>query len=503
MKELETLPSEEILTFASKLEENEKKSESNISNKRKSNQLILKNKRGYNILIVNNQSLISSVYDLDFSKMDAIYFHISSPLMVKKITTMIRSSLTDLNYLVPVFSSNLIGKIPENEDLLDGYTDSLENELISDKIEFIKGRMKSFINFDIPLYRRPLSIIALQILRYYYVRGNSIPVYPDAYSIAGYVIPFTQIYLHSKEMATLDAEEFINKLIEAGRLKATFKDKVHLCPDCTHVQLNFREICPKCGSTDIYSHPMVHHFSCAYIGAESEFVQKNQLICPKCNNVLRHIGIDYDKPANAYHCQNCQSSFWEPKMTAFCFFCGRISELSELKEVTISDLEFTEEGIPYITDGLGLAKEDAMVPIIPGFVSYQQFCNDLSRYIYHIKNIEEDYLLSVLCIVIKLQEKTADFASQRIYELYKEIGNELLLHMDINSIPLFYNNMVYVTFNNRHESEVNTEINNLKTCLSECLQGKYKDRIIQFSSRQFHYRKSMTDSQFFHLLSLE
>ena len=36
------------------------------------------------------------------------------------------------------------------------------------------------------------------------------------------------------------------------------------------------------------------------------------LICPKCHKKLRHIGVDYDRPAVVYTCNDCENSFTSP-----------------------------------------------------------------------------------------------------------------------------------------------------------------------------------------------
>ena len=30
------------------------------------------------------------------------------------------------------------------------------------------------------------------------------------------------------------------------------------------------------------------------------------LVCPKCNRQLRHIGVDYEKPSKLFTCFNCE-----------------------------------------------------------------------------------------------------------------------------------------------------------------------------------------------------
>ena len=51
-----------------------------------------------------------------------------------------------------------------------------------------------------------------------------------------------------------------------GYLDTRHADIIHLCPACTHYNLNFREVCTTCQSSDIAPTVHIHHFSCGYVG---------------------------------------------------------------------------------------------------------------------------------------------------------------------------------------------------------------------------------------------
>ena len=91
-------------------------------------------------------------------------------------------------------------------------------------------------------------------------------------------------------------------------------DKVHRCPNCAWHTLNFVEVCPRCRGIDIEIENVIHHFACAYVGAWSEFRHGVDLVCPKCDEKLRHMGMDYEKPSDTYRCHACGYVFTESRV---------------------------------------------------------------------------------------------------------------------------------------------------------------------------------------------
>ncbi len=110
-------------------------------------------------------------------------------------------------------------------------------------------------------------------------------------------------------------------LEERGTLKRVFHDRILLCPNCTHHNLNLREVCPTDRSPDIVLMPTIHHYKCGYIGTEREFMQGLSLVCPKCQDELEAIGVDYDKPGKMFVCNQNQHKFTEPDVLCQCRNC--------------------------------------------------------------------------------------------------------------------------------------------------------------------------------------
>jgi diguanylate cyclase (GGDEF)-like protein len=114
----------------------------------------------------------------------------------------------------------------------------------------------------------------------------------------------------------------LDHLAGLGYLDRQFFDKIHLCV-CERRQfaINFREVCVKCRSSNIDITDMIHHYSCGYTGAEPEFQDGIRYVCPKCDEELKHIGVDYEKVSTDYVCAACGHVFTEPDIGCQCLAC--------------------------------------------------------------------------------------------------------------------------------------------------------------------------------------
>jgi len=114
----------------------------------------------------------------------------------------------------------------------------------------------------------------------------------------------------------------LDLLADFGYLDKHFFDKIHLCV-CERRQfaINFREVCTKCGNSNIDITDMIHHYSCGFTGAEPGFQDGIRYICPKCDEELKHIGVDYEKVSTDYVCSACDHVFTEPEVNCQCLAC--------------------------------------------------------------------------------------------------------------------------------------------------------------------------------------
>ncbi|SFN87797.1 Response regulator receiver domain-containing protein [Cohaesibacter marisflavi] len=142
----------------------------------------------------------------------------------------------------------------------------------------------------------------------------------------------------------LDSETIFHeasKLQQSGFLHVRFFDRFHVCNNCGSAHFNIREECPSCHSSNLTESAYIHHFKCAHQAPEADFIQGDELICPKCRQRLLHFGSDYDKPGIVVSCQSCGHTTSEPDVGFVCLDChSRFSgDAVETRDVYHYDLQ--------------------------------------------------------------------------------------------------------------------------------------------------------------------
>ena len=132
-----------------------------------------------------------------------------------------------------------------------------------------------------------------------------------------------------------------NKYIEPNK----FVERIHICPMCANDHLIFSECCNKCKSSNLKEEDMIHHFRCANISRESDYLYDDELRCPKCKRLLRHIGIDYDRPSKVQTCNECGAVQLHSEMKVVCAKCGHQMQPHQLTPYDIYEYTFTPLGI--------------------------------------------------------------------------------------------------------------------------------------------------------------
>lgn len=107
-------------------------------------------------------------------------------------------------------------------------------------------------------------------------------------------------------------------------------DRIRVCSSCNSGHLNYVDVCPSCASIDIESVSSLHCFTCGHVDDQQSFLRRGRLECPKCMTQLRHIGVDYDRPLENHHCNNCSELFAEASTVAQCMSCEKKSPVDEL-----------------------------------------------------------------------------------------------------------------------------------------------------------------------------
>ena len=132
--------------------------------------------------------------------------------------------------------------------------------------------------------------------------------YPDAFGL---------------NLSPAELEADLEQLCELGYLERQFAERGYYCPDCHHHALMFRETCPACASSNVEIGDLLHHFRCGHTAPESEFQDGVRYTCRKCGHQLRHIGVDYERPASSYLCRACNYVSSEPDTRCLCLKCGK------------------------------------------------------------------------------------------------------------------------------------------------------------------------------------
>lgn len=194
------------------------------------------------------------------------------------------------------------------------------------------------------------SSMELRILRFMATRQNEFSPYRTANNTDGFVYP------RLWPLLPRGGNELVQILstFEGRRLvTGTFFMRQHACQSCHCGFLNFQETCPECGSANIETDDLVHHFRCAYTGPMHEFdVEKGQRVCPKCDRKLKQIGVDYDKPSLVHTCRRCNEQFQDPYVETTCHRCGRTHPPEQQNVREIKKYEITALGKETAIHGL-------------------------------------------------------------------------------------------------------------------------------------------------------
>lgn len=325
--------------------------------------------------------------------------------VIKKVLRILRSSNEPEMYLKPVFLKsfrvpqyliNQTDGIATNETMTEVVKRADE---INERIEEIKA---GTINLD---YK---SAVLLKALQFSFTRNNAFTPYADRFSKIGYSFPFLSSFCESDEHLRL--MKILDDAAKEDYWEARILDKVNLCQSCEGTYLNFRETCTSCNSLDLEPENLIHHFRCAYVGPESDFKKGEQLICPKCDHTLRHIGIDYDKPSEINNCKSCGHQSQEAEMKAKCVDCQHEMDLEYIESKSVSELKLTQKG-----------QEVA----IKGFPKYNMENNQSA-------SVENDGILNwnVFEIMLKQERQRAQYSRSEGYVGLLTLDERLSISLD-------------------------------------------------------------------------
>lgn len=143
----------------------------------------------------------------------------------------------------------------------------------------------------------------------------------------------------------------LDALVQLGLLERSFFERVCVCQSCGDARLLFREVCGACLSADVRRGEVIHHYRCGHVAPELSFHRGAELACPSCGESLRHIGIDYERPAALLHCHNCDHLASEGVTQARCLGCGQTQTADAVAERVLWTYLLTPEGRAAATSG--------------------------------------------------------------------------------------------------------------------------------------------------------
>ena len=366
----------------------------------------------------------------------------------------------------PLFvSSSLKGKMGGYDEIIDGYADNWNDMDVLTTVENI-------INYNtlIGLAATEDPILSsnqffIRLTRYLISRKKTV-LEPklDVSASTGYVIPVFDLFYRLGQYELSDYFVFLQSMAEKGMFRATkFVNKVYLCPTCLHSHVLYIQTCPQCGQSSVQTEEVIHHFRCANVSPEHTYNFGGQLRCPKCNKILRHIGMDYDRPAIIHTCNTCGNTFIEPKTKTLCTSCHQTHDVEELIPQDFNIYEITSEG-----------KQSIISPNI-GFTIYTEFYDnyiEYNRFVSRIRllaeqkfsgNIDGDLLVGKIWILNE-QGETMSIRPE---------GIELVCLYFPNNKVSVANNITYVGSVIRHHQgiDIEEEIINFQVMMSETLRA--------------------------------
>ena len=327
-------------------------------------------------------------------------------------------------YLKPIYFLNpSIDSGGYINSLIDGSIFNVNQlDSIIPNIEEILIRTNQLKNTESATYE---ASIITKFLTLAYTRGRK-QVEPIPYQFSGINYAYAGIscnFEHSEEHKVFS---ILDKAEKDGLIQGEFYDKTHYCNKCNHGALNYRSVCPKCSSSDSLTQDIVHHFPCGNVGPISDFQNEfdDNLNCPKCNKVLRHIGVDYDKPSVLHICRKCDHKFQDFDVKAKCLNCEFDNELEELIEKPIKRYTITNKGENATVFGYLPANKE--VEEIPGTIRYSLFSNLVSLEIERVRvvgsknNLAMIYLHNTTELVTKIGEDRRKILTKEVVNVIKK-----------------------------------------------------------------------------------
>ena len=431
---------------------------------------------------------ISEYIDIDIKKVvisDAIVLDYSNKMACLDLLKQIRSSFLESIYLVPVFILSINEDIDAvTKALSDGVIQSLQEETFMGVYNSVDQRIKQLRTVE-----NTEQDIRIQnkILRFFYTRDTRMVPITTSESHTGYAFPLLTLHFNN---ANTDAEfSILDSLYQKEFFRRRYEDIVHLCNNCYSGFLNYREICPKCESSDLYTENLIHHFVCANIAPESDYINGDQMICDKCNRLLRHIGVDYDKPSLIYTCNNCGNHFQESVMQAHCVHCDTEHTVDGLLERKVYNFELTALGEEAAINGV--VPSEKQEAELEGFIGFSTFNIFLKYEIERIKNTGKTSCIGSLSLrTPAVLAKGLDVKYNTVVAEVSEFIKNATLATDI--LTFINNNTFLIISPDNEKIRVESLLNNIRHSVQKLIDSNIDEANIIVKIKAENITSAMT-----------
>lgn len=340
---------------------------------------------GLSFLVIEHLDTISTE---DVKHHDAVIINGKDESFIRQVVRRIRAHDKSFVYLTPVFLLKSVSIIdPLINQLVDGSLYSLEQvPYIKSEVEKILVKIQE-LNFTNSISFEAQLIV--KMISFLYTRDKKVlEPFPYVFSGVNYTYPCLSVnFNHTDEYQIFDVLE---QAEYDGIFTSEFEDLVYLCTQCSNGHLSYREVCPKCNSSNSETDDIIHHFPCGYVGPKVDFKNEidDELDCPKCNKRLRHIGVDYDKPSVIHECLNCNHKFQNYFVKAKCLTCSKDNSVEVLKSKTVKKYTLTQKGRHAALNGYVSTSKD--IEDIIGTVKFDTFKTMLKYEIERLKQTDGD-----------------------------------------------------------------------------------------------------------------
>ena len=439
-----------------------------------------------NILSSLNITKVLNLNDLAqklTSAPDIFLIYTDNQLFLEKVCQTIRHYSDPLIYLCPIIlitEKEMSNKYRAMVDMIILLEETYETNKILNIIEKLREKIGERIR-ALNIYSEiPDTNIILKIIRYIYTRGGEIKPIRDAFSAYGLSYPPIENFLAKSDFSVFNIFDLLE---DRYFLLGEFFEKVHFCNNCYFAFLNFMEICPNCKSGDLMIENLIHHFPCAYVAPEDDFRKDSSLICPKCSKELKGIGVDFDRPATIYRCNNCGYVTQDPEVKTVCFNCGKESDPEDLILKTIKIYKITALGESVAIYGMeslfySILKENI------DLLSYEQFLIVLKLEIERCKRYK------IASSLLAFQFDNVNFLYEKLgsktQELFKEISviiRKVIRKSDV--ITMINENLIIIILPHTSKNNALIVIDRIASMINQLVRYNFKiDLIIKVGVKE-------------------